>query len=136
MAISSPLLETSIESARGVILSIIGSDDIGLDEVETAAGMVQQAAHPDAHIIFGASIDEDLDDEIRVVVIATGFDKIPIRQSAQRIPRAAQARMQAHAQSLRTVQSRLRMIRLKPLCRFSITRICDDARPFCGQTLT
>ena len=77
MAISSPLLETSIESARGVILSIIGSDDIGLDEVETAAGMVQQAAHPDAHIIFGASIDEDLDDEIRVVVIATGFDKIP-----------------------------------------------------------
>ncbi|MBP3312725.1 MAG: cell division protein FtsZ [Butyricicoccus sp.] len=77
MAISSPLLETSIESARGVILSIIGSDDIGLDEVETAAGMVQQAAHPDAHIIFGASIDEELDDEIRVVVIATGFDKVP-----------------------------------------------------------
>ena len=77
MAISSPLLETSIESARGVILSIIGSDDIGLDEVETAAGMVQQAAHPDAHLIFGASIDEELDDEIRVVVIATGFDKVP-----------------------------------------------------------
>ena len=77
MAISSPLLETSIENARGVILSIIGSDDIGLDEVETAAGMVQQAAHPDAHIIFGASIDEELDDEIRVVVIATGFDKVP-----------------------------------------------------------
>ncbi|WP_122790526.1 cell division protein FtsZ [Intestinibacillus sp. Marseille-P6563] len=77
MAISSPLLETSIENARGVILSIIGSDDIGLDEVETAAGMVQQAAHPDAHIIFGASIDEELDDELRVVVIATGFDKVP-----------------------------------------------------------
>lgn len=77
LAISSPLLETSIENARGVILSIIGSDDIGLDEVETAAGMVQQAAHPDAHIIFGASIDEELDDEIRVVVIATGFDKVP-----------------------------------------------------------
>ncbi len=82
MAISSPLLETSIESARGVILSIIGSDDIGLDEVETAAGMVQQAAHPDAHIIFGASIDEDLDDEIRVVVIATGFDHAPNSASA------------------------------------------------------
>ncbi len=77
MAISSPLLETSIENARGVILSIIGSDDIGLDEVETAAGMVQQAAHPEAHIIFGASIDEELDDELRVVVIATGFDKVP-----------------------------------------------------------
>lgn len=77
MAISSPLLETSIDSARGVIVSVIGSDDIGLDEVETAATMVQQAAHPDAHIIFGAFIDESMDDEIRVVVIATGFDKAP-----------------------------------------------------------
>ena len=77
MAISSPLLETSIDMAHGVIVSIIGSDDIGLDEVETAATMVQQAAHPDAHIIFGAFIDDTMDDEIRVVVIATGFDNIP-----------------------------------------------------------
>ena len=76
-AISSPLLETSIDMAHGVIVSVIGSDDIGLDEVETAATMVQQAAHPDAHIIFGAFIDETMDDEIRVVVIATGFDNIP-----------------------------------------------------------
>jgi len=77
MAISSPLLETSIDMAHGVIVSVIGSDDIGLDEVETAATMVQQAAHPDAHIIFGAFIDDTMDDEIRVVVIATGFDEIP-----------------------------------------------------------
>ena len=63
--------------AHGVIVSVIGSDDIGLDEVETAATMVQQAAHPDAHIIFGAFIDDTMDDEIRVVVIATGFDNIP-----------------------------------------------------------
>ena len=77
MAISSPLLETSIDMAHGVIVSVIGSDDIGLDEVETAATMVQQAAHPDAHIIFGAFIDDTMDDEIRVVVIATGFDNIP-----------------------------------------------------------
>ena len=77
MAISSPLLETSIDMANGVIVSVIGSDDIGLDEVETAATMVQQAAHPDAHIIFGAFIDDTMDDEIRVVVIATGFDNIP-----------------------------------------------------------
>ena len=77
MAISSPLLETSIDMAHGVIVSVIGSDDIGLDEVETAATMVQQAAHPDAHIIFGAFIDETMDDEIRVVVIATGFDNVP-----------------------------------------------------------
>ena len=77
MAITSPLLETSIDMAHGVIVSVIGSDDIGLDEVETAATMVQQAAHPDAHIIFGAFIDDTMDDEIRVVVIATGFDNIP-----------------------------------------------------------
>ena len=77
MAISSPLLETSIDMAHGVIVSVIGSDDIGLDEVETAATMVQQAAHPDAHIIFGSFIDDTMDDEIRVVVIATGFDNIP-----------------------------------------------------------
>ena len=75
-AISSPLLETSIDMAHGVIVSVIGSDDIGLDEVETAATMVQRA-HPDAHIIFGAFIDENMDDEIRVVVIATGFDNVP-----------------------------------------------------------
>ena len=77
MVISSPLLETSIDMAHGVIVSVIGSDDIGLDEVETAATMVQQAAHPDAHIIFGAFIDDTMDDEIRVVVIATGFDNVP-----------------------------------------------------------
>ena len=77
MAISSPLLETSIDMAHGVIVSVIGSDDIGLDEVETAATMVQQAAHPDAHIIFGAFIDDTMDDEIRAVVIATGFDNVP-----------------------------------------------------------
>ena len=74
MAIQSPLLESSINGAHGVILSVIGSEDIELDEIEQAASMIQAAAHPDAHIIFGASISEDADDEIRVVVIATGFD--------------------------------------------------------------
>ena len=83
-AIQSPLLETSINGAHGVVLSIIGSSDIGLDEIERAASMVQASAHPDAHIIFGASINEDVDDEIRVVVIATGFDETaqPKEQSA------------------------------------------------------
>ncbi|MGN1014228.1 MAG: cell division protein FtsZ [Butyricicoccus sp.] len=76
-AIQSPLLETSINGAHGVVLSIIGSSDIGLDEIERAASMVQASAHPDAHIIFGASIDENVDDEIRVVVIATGFEEAP-----------------------------------------------------------
>ncbi len=76
-AIQSPLLETSINGAHGVVLSIIGSSDIGLDEIERAASMVQASAHPDAHIIFGASINEEVDDEIRVVVIATGFEEGP-----------------------------------------------------------
>ncbi len=77
MAIQSPLLETSIDGAHGVILNITGSPDIGLEEVEQAASMVQAAAHPDAHIIFGAAIDESLDDEIHITVIATGFDDKP-----------------------------------------------------------
>ena len=74
-AVSSPLMETSIDGARGVLVSIIGSMDMGLDEVEVAAGLVQEAAHPDANIIFGASFDDTMDDEIRVIVIATGYDE-------------------------------------------------------------
>ena len=73
MAISSPLLETSINGAHGVLVNVTGSMDIGLEEVETAANLVQQAAHPDALIIFGAAFDEELEDEIRVTVISTGF---------------------------------------------------------------
>ena len=58
----------------GVLINITGSEDMGLEDVETAANLVQEAAHPDANIIFGASFDPSLDDEIRVTVIATGFD--------------------------------------------------------------
>ena len=75
MAISSPLLETSINGAKGVLVNVTGSMDIGLEEVETAANLVQQAAHPDALIIFGAAFDEELEDEIRVTVISTGFEE-------------------------------------------------------------
>ena len=75
MAVSSPLLETSINGARGVLINVTGSMDIGLEEVETAANLVQEAAHPDCNIIFGAAFDESLEDEIRVTVIATGFDE-------------------------------------------------------------
>ena len=77
MAVSSPLLETSIEGAKGVLINVTGSMDIGLEEVEQAASLVQAAVHPDALTIFGATFDETLDDEIRVTVIATGFDKVP-----------------------------------------------------------
>ncbi len=73
MAISSPLLETSIDGATGVIFNITASPDIGMDEVDEASRMVEQAAHPDANIIWGVALNNDLDDEIIVTVIATGF---------------------------------------------------------------
>ncbi len=76
-AISSPLLETSIEGARGVLLNITGGANLGLFEVNEAAEVISQAADPEANIIFGAVIDEELDDEVRVTVIATGFDHLP-----------------------------------------------------------
>ena len=73
-AVSSPLLEASIEGARGVLLSISGGSDLGLFEINEAAGLVSDAVHPDANIIFGAVIDDALGDEVRVTVIAAGFD--------------------------------------------------------------
>ena len=76
MAISSPLLETSINGAKGVLINVTGSMDIGLEEVETAANLVREAAHPEANIIFGAAFDDTLEDELRVTVIATGFDEV------------------------------------------------------------
>ena len=88
MAISSPLLETSINGARGVLINVTGSMDIGLEEVEQAATLVQQAVHPDALTIFGATFDEELDDEIRVTVIATGFESND-QQEAPAAPAAA-----------------------------------------------
>ena len=86
-AISSPLLEASIDGAHGVLLSIQGGSDLGLFEIHEAARLVQEAAHPEANIIFGAVIDDALGDEVRVTVIAAGFD--PEEQ------RAAQGREQA-----------------------------------------
>ena len=74
MAVSSPLMETSINGAHGVLINVTGSEDMGLDDVEAAANLVQEAAHPDANIIFGATFDNTLEDEIRVIVIATGFE--------------------------------------------------------------
>ena len=73
-AISSPLLETSIAGAHGVIINITSSPDIGLEDVETAAGLITQSAHPDANIIWGTAFDENLSDEMRVTVVDTGFD--------------------------------------------------------------
>jgi cell division protein FtsZ len=74
MAVSSPLLEASIDGAHGVLLSIAGGSDLGLFEINTAAALVADAVHPEANIIFGATIDDALGDEVRVTVIAAGFD--------------------------------------------------------------
>lgn len=73
MAISSPLLETAINGAKGVIINITSSPDIGLDEIETASSMITAQAHEDANIIWGAAFDETMEDEMSVTVIATGF---------------------------------------------------------------
>ena len=74
-AISSPLLEASIEGARGILLNVSGPSDLGLFEVNEAAEIIAEAAHPDANIIFGAVIDDALGDEARITVIAAGFDR-------------------------------------------------------------
>ncbi|MBR2616553.1 MAG: cell division protein FtsZ [Clostridia bacterium] len=73
LAIQSPLLETSIAGARGIIINITGSSDIGFEEVEIASTMIREQAHPDANIIWGAAFDESLEDEIKVTVVATDF---------------------------------------------------------------
>jgi len=89
LAISSPLLEASIEGAHGVLLSIAGGSDLGLFEISEAAELVAKYAHPDANIIFGTVIDDSLGDEVRVTVIAAGFEggvpkrvSVPVLNSA------------------------------------------------------
>jgi cell division protein FtsZ len=79
IAINSPLLEASMEGAQGVLMSIAGGSDLGLFEINEAASLVQDSAHPDANIIFGTVIDDSLGDEVRVTVIAAGFDAVSAR---------------------------------------------------------
>ncbi|HKE99997.1 MAG TPA: cell division protein FtsZ [Actinomycetes bacterium] len=85
-AISSPLLEASIEGARGVLMNISGGSNLGLFEVNEAAEVIASAAHPDANIIFGAVIDDALGDEVRVTVIAAGFDQAEGERAAEPAP--------------------------------------------------
>ena len=80
-AVQSPLLETSIEGARGVIINITGGEDLGLHEVNTAAELVQRSVDPEANIIFGTVTDPDMKDEIQITVIATGFEKPETRNA-------------------------------------------------------
>ena len=90
IAVQSPLLETSINGAKGVIINVTGNKEIGLEEVECASSLVTQAAHRDALVIFGAAIDESLDDEVRITVIATGFDESKPRLDDQLYSKSAQ----------------------------------------------
>ncbi len=101
-AINSPLLEASMDGAHGVLLAIAGGSDLGLFEINEAASLVQESAHPDANIIFGTVIDDSLGDEVRVTVIAAGFDagtpthkKLEPRAVTSSTPRTAVASAQA-----------------------------------------
>ncbi|NCB36945.1 MAG: hypothetical protein EOM58_13005, partial [Clostridia bacterium] len=76
-AISSPLLETNIDGARAVLINITGGEDMSIIDINEAANLVMQAADTEANIIFGAGIDDNMDDEVRITVIATGFEKVP-----------------------------------------------------------
>ena len=112
MAISSPLLETSIDGARGILINVTGSMDISLEEVEQAASLVQAAVHPDAITIFGAAFDDTMEDELRVTVIATGFsenNKNPhmqtAAQSVQEAPAAPLTPRQAFEETIRNEQT-------------------------------
>src|SRR5205085_1677927 len=84
VAISSPLLEESVEGAMGILLNITGGHDLGLFEVNEAAEIVQSAADANSNIIFGAVIDDSLGDDVRVTVIATGFDHDRVRTASTR----------------------------------------------------
>lgn len=121
-AISSPLLEASIDGAQGVLLSVQGGSDLGLFEINEAARLVQEAAHPEANIIFGAVIDDALGDEVRVTVIAAGFDggaptkrtddralgQIQGSQRANQAPAGNQQRVQSPAEAAGAVSGQQR----------------------------
>ena len=108
-AISSPLLETSIAGARGVIINITSSPDIGLEDVETAASMITQSAHPCANVIWGTAFDERLSDEMSITVVATGFESTPevdepIQAHVDAKRAAQQTAVQQPAQPVQPVQ--------------------------------
>jgi len=106
MAVSSPLLEASIDGAHGVLLSIAGGSDLGLFEINEAAALVAQSAHAEANIIFGATIDDALGDEVRVTVIAAGFDGgMPKRRDNGTILRREPAQQQTQAETRAAAQS-------------------------------
>ena len=111
-AVASPLLETSMEGARSILLSITGGRDLSLWEVNEAAKAVAEAAHPDANIIFGAMVDEKLDDQVWVTVVATGYGDEPQRRrdSCERAGRRAARAHGARAASPARARGRSRAL--------------------------
>ncbi|RKW71667.1 cell division protein FtsZ [Galactobacter caseinivorans] len=105
LAIASPLLEASIDGAHGVLLSIQGGSDLGLFEINEAARLVQEVAHPEANIIFGAVIDDALGDEVRVTVIAAGFDQVDMTSKPQTPRIQEQPTQSSQASAQRPVSS-------------------------------
>jgi len=106
-AIASPLLETAINGATGVLVNVTGSSEMTLDDVETAAGIVQEAANPDANIIFGATCSDEFADEMRVTVIATGFDQANFRSAftPAAAPKAAEEDLLTEDKPLKPVEA-------------------------------
>jgi cell division protein FtsZ len=104
LAVASPLLETSIEGAHGVLLSIQGSSNLALSEITEASELVQDVVHPEANIIFGTVIDDTLGDEVRVTVIAAGFDPEQLAAHAARQPES-RGRRGSHVETLEDVTS-------------------------------
>ena len=118
IAINSPLLEASMEGAQGVLMSVAGGSDLGLFEINEAASLVQDAAHPEANIIFGTVIDDSLGDEVRVTVIAAGFDAPgPSRKPVVGAASAGRSRRARRARSPRRCSSRS----TRPACRCTPT---------------
>ena len=125
-AISSPLLEESVDGATGILLNITGGKDLGLFEVNEAAEIIQNAADPNANIIFGAVIDESMGDEVRVTVIGTGFDHRPGRSARRDAARAAATAARA---STTASARRSRSPTTTSTCR----RSCAEAEPPVGH---
>ena len=105
MAISSPLLETAIDGAKGVIINITSSPDIGLDEIDNASSMITEQAHSDANIIWGAAFDENMEDEMSVTVIATGFATHNVVPAPEQAPASAPAKPHSNAATSRPAAS-------------------------------
>ncbi|MCB0974122.1 MAG: cell division protein FtsZ, partial [Actinobacteria bacterium] len=128
-AISSPLLEASMEGARGILLNISGPSDLGLFEVNEAAEIIAESAHDDANIIFGAVIDDSLGDEVRVTVIAAGFDRLDSRD-ADRGPATSSARDEQDFDDDYDDAEATRPARRAPAGRMSRAELADEpSRP-------